>query len=179
MVLPSQYQLHGHTLSTETEEKYLGVKITADLCCDAHITDVCNKTNKTLGFLKRNIKTTNERLGNTAYKAFVQPVLEYASPFWDPFTANNIKALEKVQRVGKVGKTKLQKISMHGHHATTIALTNSRKAAKASIPHHQVPAWPHAHQDTALQNPTTHGEPPGTPTTPLTTFYPTGQHTDK
>jgi len=25
-------------------------------------------------------------------------VLEYASPVWDPFTANNIKALEKVQR---------------------------------------------------------------------------------
>ena len=62
------------------------------------ITDVCNKANKTLDFLRRNIKTTNQRLKNAAYKTFVRPVLEYASPVWDPFTANNIKALEKVQR---------------------------------------------------------------------------------
>ena len=97
-VLPSQYQLHGHTLSTETEARYLGVKITADLRWDAHITDVCNKANKTLGFLRRNIKTINERIENAAYKTFVRPVLEYASPVWDPSTANNIKALQKVQR---------------------------------------------------------------------------------
>ena len=86
------------TLSTETEARYLEVKITANLRWDAHITDVCNKANKTLGFLRRNIKTINERLKNAAYKTFVRPVLEYASPVWDRFTANNIKALEKVQR---------------------------------------------------------------------------------
>ena len=96
--LPSQYQLHGHTLATDMEAKYLGVQITADLRWDAHITDICNKANKTLGFLRRNVKTTSERLKNAAYKAFVRPVLEYASPVWDPFTANNIKGLEKVQR---------------------------------------------------------------------------------
>ena len=74
------------------------VKITSDLRWDAHITDVCNKANKTLGFLRRNIKITDERLKNAAYKAFVRPVIEYASPVWDSFTANNIKALEKIQR---------------------------------------------------------------------------------
>ena len=93
-VPPSQYQLHGYTLSTETEAKYLG-KITSVLRWDAHITDVCNKANKTLGFLRRNIKTTNERLKNAAFKAFVRPVLEYASPVWGPFTCNKIKAPEK------------------------------------------------------------------------------------
>ena len=31
-------------------------------------------------------------------------------------------------------------------------------------------------QDTALQNLTTPGEPPDTPTTSPTTFHPTGQH---
>ena len=62
-VLPSQYHLHGHTLGTETEAKYLRVKITADLRWDAQITRICNKANKTLGFLGRNIKTaTNDRL---------------------------------------------------------------------------------------------------------------------
>ena len=90
----SQYrhQLHGHTLSTETQAKYLGVNITSDPRWDIHTTDVCNKANKTLGFLRRNIKTTNERLKNAAFKAFVRPVLEYASPVWGPFTCNKIKA---------------------------------------------------------------------------------------
>ena len=47
MILPSQYQLHGHTLSTEMEAKYLGVKITSDLHWDSHITDEANKTGTT------------------------------------------------------------------------------------------------------------------------------------
>ena len=49
--LPLEYQLHGHTLRTKLEAKYLGVKITSGLCWDAHnshITDVCKKANKTL-----------------------------------------------------------------------------------------------------------------------------------
>ena len=60
----------------------------------------------------------------------MQPVLEYASPVWDPFIANNINA------GSKVGKTRLQKISMRGHHATTTALANTRKVEKASTPQH-------------------------------------------
>ena len=54
-----------------------------------------------MGFLRQNIKITNERLKNAAYKTSLQPVPEYASPVWDPFTANNIKALEKVQKTTK------------------------------------------------------------------------------
>ena len=128
-VLPSQYQLHGHTPSTETEAKYPGVKITADLRWDARITDVCNEANKTLGFLRRNIKTSNERLKNAAYQVIVRPVLGYVSPVWDPFT-DNIKALEKVQR--QAVRWVKQNYSVRGHHATTTSLVYSRKAAKAS-----------------------------------------------
>lgn len=54
-----------------------------------------------MGFLRQNIKITNERLKNAAYKTSLQPVPEYASPVWDPFTANNIKALEKFQKTTK------------------------------------------------------------------------------
>ena len=102
---------------------------------------------QTLGFLRRNIKIMNERLKNAAYKAFVQPALEYASPVWDPFTANSIKALEKVQRqlplgktvVGKstktvVGKTELQKISVRGRHATTALATLESGGSKHASP---------------------------------------------
>ena len=46
--LPLEHQLHGHTLRTKLEAKYLGVKINYDLRWDAHITDVCKKANKTL-----------------------------------------------------------------------------------------------------------------------------------
>ena len=39
-VLPSQYQFHGNTLSTETEVEYIGVKITSDFRWPG-LTDVC------------------------------------------------------------------------------------------------------------------------------------------
>jgi len=67
MVLPLQFQLHGHTRSTEKEAKYLGVKITSDLSWDDLAT---YKANKTLDFHRCNIKTTNERLKNAVYMAF-------------------------------------------------------------------------------------------------------------
>ena len=127
------------------------VKITSDLRWDAHITDVCNKANKTLGFLRRNIKITDERLKNAAYKAFVRPVIEYASPVWDSFTANNIKyqGTGKDSEAGsKMGEKGLQKISVCGHHARITASANTRATEKASTTHYlpQVPPRPQAHR---------------------------------
>ena len=63
-----------------------------------HIDTITNKANKTLGFLRRNLKIRNKKTKETAYKAFVRPILEYSATVWDPHSANNIKTIEKVQR---------------------------------------------------------------------------------
>lgn len=55
-------------------------------------------SNKTLGFLKRNIKTRNQKIKTVAYQSTVRPQVEYAASVWDPHTAVNMNKIEMVQR---------------------------------------------------------------------------------
>ncbi|KAL8615229.1 hypothetical protein ACOMHN_050270 [Nucella lapillus] len=68
-------------LETVKAVKYLGVTIQGDLCWDDHINNIVSKANKTLGFLRRNLKISSRSVKEQAYKAFVRPILEYASKF--------------------------------------------------------------------------------------------------
>ena len=96
--LDEAYTLHGHQLQVEPHVKYLGVTISEDLRWVTHTQQVVNKANKTLGFLRRNLKIRNKRVKERAYKALVRPILEYASPVWDPHSTTSTVSLEKVQR---------------------------------------------------------------------------------
>ena len=92
------YTLHGHLLEQVNNVKYLGITISKDLKWNAHIDNTRNKASRTLGFLRRNLKISNKKIKDTAYKALVRPSLEYASSVWDPHTIQHSTALEKVQR---------------------------------------------------------------------------------
>ena len=76
-VIPSTYVLHGQTLETVSSAKYLGVSLHSTLNWSNHVQQVSSSTNRTLGFLKRNIRTKNLGIRQTAYKALVRQVLEY------------------------------------------------------------------------------------------------------
>lgn len=78
------YTLHGHTLSSVPQIKYLGVQISQDLKWNKHISSVSSKANQTLGFLKRNIKINSRTVKERAFKSLVRPKLEYCSTVWDP-----------------------------------------------------------------------------------------------
>ena len=96
--LNAAYTLHGHTLENVKSTKYLGVNIQNDLKWDGHIDSICNKANRTLGFLRRNLKIGNKKTKETAYKTLVRPLLEYAAPVWDPSDKDEIQQIEKVQQ---------------------------------------------------------------------------------
>ena len=96
--LNSNYHLHNHQLEVVTSAKYLGVAITNDLSWDKHVNSICAKANKTLGFLRRNLKISSSQLKDTAYKALVRPILEYACTVWDPYKTSSEQRLEAVQR---------------------------------------------------------------------------------
>ena len=49
--------LHGQALEAADHTKYLGVDISKDLSWNTHINQITANANRTLGFLKRNIKT--------------------------------------------------------------------------------------------------------------------------
>ena len=56
------------------------------------------KANTSLSFLRRILASLPTQTKAQCYKTLVRPILEYASPVWDPYTASNIDQLERVQR---------------------------------------------------------------------------------
>ena len=96
--IESSYTLQGHTLKKVDQAKYLGVTISANLDWKGHINKSVNKANRTLGFLKRNLKSAPEDVKETAYKSLVRPQVEYCGTVWDPYTAELTRKVEMVQR---------------------------------------------------------------------------------
>ncbi|MCG8078976.1 MAG: hypothetical protein JAY75_22405, partial [Candidatus Thiodiazotropha taylori] len=92
------YVLHGHHLTDATSGKYLGVTLHEKLLWNRQVDDVSKKANNSLAFLRRNVTSCPKDVKAQCYKTLVHPILEYASPVWDPYTASNITQLEAVQR---------------------------------------------------------------------------------
>lgn len=92
------YTLHGHILEPVDSAKYLGVSISNNLSWNKHIQSVTAKGNRTLGFVKRNLKECTRKVKAAGYTTLVRPVIEYASTIWDPTNQASINTLELIQR---------------------------------------------------------------------------------
>ena len=90
--------MHGQVLESVDYARYLGVDISSDLNFSHHINRITANASKSLGFVKRNIKTKHSGIREAAYKTVVRPQLEYASPIWSPYTKKDIYKVEMVQR---------------------------------------------------------------------------------
>ena len=77
------YSLEGTVFENVDNIKNLGVTISKDLKWNTHVSNVCTKANRILGFLRRKTSCPQD-VKETAYKWLVRSVLEYASPVWDP-----------------------------------------------------------------------------------------------
>ena len=62
-----------------------------------HVSNICTKANRTLGFLRRNLYSCPQEVKEAAYKGLVRPVLEYSGSVWDPSGVGLQNELEKVQ----------------------------------------------------------------------------------
>ena len=92
----------GSVLREVSNAKCLGVTIDSKLTWNAHVANVSKKANNTRAFLHRNINRCPANIKETCYKTFVRFSVEYASCVWDPPTAKNISAVEKVSDVPPV-----------------------------------------------------------------------------
>ena len=92
------YTLCGQVLQSVTTNPYLGVIFSEDLSFTVHIRNICAKASRTLGFLKRNLKSCPAPFKETAYISMCRSVLEYASPIWDLFLEGDKDQIEKIQR---------------------------------------------------------------------------------
>ena len=56
------YTLHGQILEVVTSAKYLGVDISSGLSWNFHIDRITGNANRTLGYIRRNIKSKNQKV---------------------------------------------------------------------------------------------------------------------
>ena len=89
--------LAGMVLENVDSIKYLGVTITHDLRWNTHISNMCTKANRTLGFLRRNLYQCPQDVKESAYRRLVRPSLEYGSYVWDTQGVVLQQETEKVQ----------------------------------------------------------------------------------
>ena len=92
------YYLHDTALAFSDHCKYLGITLQSNLRWDKHINEKIANASRTLGLVRRNIKTPSTNIRDLAYKALVRPKLEYASIVWSPWQNYLTDAIEKVQR---------------------------------------------------------------------------------
>ena len=70
-VIKYEYKLLGKVLATADSVKYLGVTINSDLRWNKHIDNITSKTNRTLSFLKRNLRISSTTVKTSAYYSLV------------------------------------------------------------------------------------------------------------
>ena len=89
--------MSGTPLEIVEQYNYLGVCLHHRLSWQPHIDSVCNKANRLLGFLRRNLRHCPCNLKESAYKQLILPILDYCSPIWDPYQNKLIQKLEMIQ----------------------------------------------------------------------------------
>ena len=92
------YILDDTPLTDTSGTSYLGVELSSDLRWNKQVKKTVAKGNQTFGVLKRNLRHCPRSIKDMAYKTILRPKLEYASAVWDPFSEDNIRKLEAVQR---------------------------------------------------------------------------------
>ena len=93
-----RYILRGQVLETVTCARYIGVDISSNLSWSSYIGCVAGNANRSLGYIRRNIKSKGKDVRESAYNTIVRSQLEYASAVWDPHTKEHISKIEMVQR---------------------------------------------------------------------------------
>ena len=66
--IKASYTLEGTVLENVENIKYLGITITNDLRWNTHVSNICTKANRALGFLRRNLSACPQDAKESACK---------------------------------------------------------------------------------------------------------------
>ena len=81
--LEGNYTIHNQVLKQVDKAKYLGVTLSKDLSWKHHVNVITSKATNTRLFLQRNLTFADSETKLKCYKAYVRPIVEYASSFVD------------------------------------------------------------------------------------------------
>ena len=91
--------LNSSTIECVYSYKYIGVVINSNLSWSPHISSVCSKSLKILGYIFCNFYRFSSPISLfTLYSSLVLPHLSYCSSLWDPHTKSDIKRLKSIQK---------------------------------------------------------------------------------
>lgn len=94
-----KYSIDNHTLETLNEIKDLGVVFDSKFTFVNHINMIVPKAYALLAFIKRNCRDfVDPYTIKLVYMSIVLTKLEYGCIIWNPFYANHINRLEKLQK---------------------------------------------------------------------------------
>uniref|UniRef100_A0A1I8B4I5 Reverse transcriptase domain-containing protein n=1 Tax=Meloidogyne hapla TaxID=6305 RepID=A0A1I8B4I5_MELHA len=108
------YSIRDHKVEQVDVVKDLGIFVDDKLTFNKHIKIICRNAFLRSHQLLRTIHTYNPKTWGNIFKTYVLPILEYASPIWNPKQKDLIKSLERVQKfytrsaLNKCRKTKLK-----------------------------------------------------------------------
>ena len=93
------YTMGGVPLTVVEEHQYLGILLNDKLSWRSHIDHTCNKANRLLGFLQRNLPSDNscQFIRALSYKQLILPILSYCASIWDPCQQYLINKIEIIQ----------------------------------------------------------------------------------
>jgi hypothetical protein len=93
-----KYYMHGEELKEVDEETDVGVLVHKSL----KPTKQCEKASRTAGavlrLIQRNFHYRDRNVFLKLYKQYVRPHLEFSSPVWSPWTAEDVNKIENIQR---------------------------------------------------------------------------------
>ena len=85
-------------LEAVSSARYFEGDISSKFRWKAHVDRITAKANRSLRFIKRNIKTKSPQIREMAYQSIVHFQLEYASAVWDLHTKDRTQKVETVLR---------------------------------------------------------------------------------
>ena len=94
-----QYTMNGSVLNTTNDITYLGVVLSNKLQGDSQENQMCAKSQRLIGFLRRNMYGCPAAIKERSYMTLIRPLVEYCRPVWSPHLTKNINKVERVQRV--------------------------------------------------------------------------------
>ena len=95
MVVPFVHYVRP--LTEVSEERNLGICVSANLKSSIQCCQAANRANRILGLLKRSITGRRMKILVPLYKCLVRPHLEYVVQAWVPHLKQFINTLERVQ----------------------------------------------------------------------------------
>ena len=95
--LEFQYSMGNQNLEAVTDQRDLGVQLTADLKPSAQCHKAYTKASKVLGMISRTFSYKGRDVMVRLYKSLVRPHLEFCISAWSPYYKKDKELLERVQ----------------------------------------------------------------------------------